>query len=92
MWKFLAVLIVTILCVHAEEEQPKNGKIWTQKLQTWKIKCFFDNFMQSYVPLFVMNMLHICGFESQVKIIINYMEVTLKALREMSWSRGVARK
>ncbi|KAL7049425.1 hypothetical protein ACKWTF_003693 [Chironomus riparius] len=26
MWKFLAVLIVTILCVHAEEEQPKNGQ------------------------------------------------------------------
>ncbi|XP_070497544.1 uncharacterized protein [Chironomus tepperi] len=25
MWKFLAVLIVTILCVHAEEEQPKTG-------------------------------------------------------------------
>lgn len=30
MWKFIVVLMLTALCVHADEEQPKNGKKITQ--------------------------------------------------------------
>lgn len=26
MWKFTVILLVAVMCVFAEEEQPKNGK------------------------------------------------------------------